>query len=281
MNVPVIGAPSGDASTGRVGDEGEDGVADGPDAHGGSDAVDAVDIDDGAGTVGLWPGDAGTLDLDVRRTLVQLLAGPSLDHERHRLLWPVLLREETVVRSRLADLFLELVLDPELGVAFVRQVEVETLDAPVLLRRQALTFVDSVVLLHLRQRLVRAQSAGERAVVSPAELLEDASVYAREGSTDHAGFAKRVTASIEKIKKASLLRGLRGGEERYEIAPTLKLLFSAERVAALLEEYRELGARGEAGNDASEGATIGSSPDGPLDEGPDGAPDGDGTEDRR
>ena len=210
-------------------------------AASGEDAVpdDTAATPDGAR--GLWDGDTGTLAFDTRRVLVQLLSGPSLDAERHRLLWPVLIRDESAVRSHLSDLFLELLIDPDLGVAFVRQVETDELDIPVLLRRQQLTFVDSVVLLHLRQLLIRAQSAGERAVVSTAEVVDAASVYARSDSTDHAGFAKRVAASVEKLKKASLLRKLRGSDERFEIAPTLKLLFSAERVEALLREYRVLG----------------------------------------
>ena len=223
---------------------------------GDDDAPPGDAADAGAVPGALWEGDTGTLGFDARRALVQLLAGPSLDSDRHRLLWPVLLRDEAPIRSRLADLFLELLVDHDLGVAFVRQLEDETLDVPVLLRRQQLTFVDSVVLLHLRQQLIRAQSAGERAVVSTDDVAEAASVYARSDSTDHAGFARRVTASIEKLKKASLLRKLRGSDERYEIAPTLKLLFSAERVEALLREYERLGASGAGatdGGDASPG----------------------------
>ena len=42
----------------------------------------------------LYPGDVGTLPLDARRALCQLLSGPSIDAARHGQLWPALLRHE-------------------------------------------------------------------------------------------------------------------------------------------------------------------------------------------
>jgi len=49
----------------------------------------------------LFQGDKGELRLDTRRVLVQLLSGPFLDSRRHSKLWPVLLRDETIVRRAL------------------------------------------------------------------------------------------------------------------------------------------------------------------------------------
>ena len=51
----------------------------------------------------LYPGDSGELSLDARRVLVLLLAGPSLDGQRHSRLWPILIRDELAIRSRLAE----------------------------------------------------------------------------------------------------------------------------------------------------------------------------------
>ena len=68
---------------------------------------------------GLYPGDRGELSLDTRRVLVQLLAGPSLDGRRHSKLWPFLIRDEVAIRSRLSELFLQLVIDRDLHVAFI------------------------------------------------------------------------------------------------------------------------------------------------------------------
>ncbi|GLQ52310.1 DUF4194 domain-containing protein [Dyella flava] len=188
----------------------------------------------------LFDGDCGNLPLDARRALCQLLAGPSLDAGRHSQLWTALLRQETAIRSRLCELFLELVIDREGGVAFTRQFDTGELETPVLLRTSPLTFIDSVLLLHLRQQLAEAEAHGHRAVVEEAALVDALSVYEKSVSTDRAGFAKRVAGAIGKMKDNHILDKLRGSDDRYEVSPALKLLFSAEDVQALALAYREL-----------------------------------------
>lgn len=188
----------------------------------------------------LYQGDSGQLSLDTRRVLVQLLAGPSLDGQRHSKLWPVLIRDEVAIRSRLSELFLQLVIDRDQQVAFTRQAETGDLETPRLLRRANLTFLDSILLLHLRQRLTQADAHGDRAVVSTDEIVEFLGVYEQAGNTDRVLFEKRIHASIEKIKKHSILRKIRSSEDRFEISPTLKLLFSAEEIQALTRYYHDM-----------------------------------------
>lgn len=188
----------------------------------------------------LFLGDTGVLAVDTRRVLVQLLLGPSIDARRQSKLWPVLLRDETVVRSRLHELFLELVIDHEQRVAFTRQVTSEDFDVPVLLRKASLTFLESALLLFLRQRLTQADTQGERAVVSLLEMQEHLSVFEHENNADHAKFERQAINAVEKAKKLSLLQRIRGGDERYEVAPTLKLLFPAEEIQALSRTYAAL-----------------------------------------
>jgi len=131
-------------------------------------AVAPSPIDDAQPAGVLFVNDTGELPLDTRRVLVQLLSGPALEGRRHPRLWPILLRDEQVVRRRLAELFLELVLDYDLQVAFTSQVAADELDIPILLRRAQLTFIDSVLVLFLRQRLTQADSHGERGVIARA-----------------------------------------------------------------------------------------------------------------
>ncbi|HYG06738.1 MAG TPA: DUF4194 domain-containing protein [Stenotrophomonas sp.] len=188
----------------------------------------------------LFTGDTGTLPFAARRALCQLLAGPSIDARRHGSLWPALLRHEAEIRRVLCELFLELVLDREGGVAFTRQADTAELESPTLLRSAPLTFIESALLLLLRQRLAEADTRGERAVVEEAQLVEAMSVYERHVSTDRAGFARRVLTAVAKMRDNQLLSRLRGSEDRYEVSPVLKLLFSAEEVQALSQAYREL-----------------------------------------
>jgi hypothetical protein len=187
---------------------------------------------------GLYPGDCGELPETARRVLVQLLIGPSLDAARHPKLWPALVQHLEIIRSRLADLFLELVMDVENGVAFTRQAETGELEGPILLRRSPLTFLDSVLLLYLRGLLTEADARGERAVVSATDIVDQLRLYERSQNTDRAGFDKRIKAAIEKAKKNNIISQIRSGEERYAVSHSLKLMFSAEEVAALANIYK-------------------------------------------
>lgn len=190
--------------------------------------------------IGLFDGDAGELPLETRRVLVQLLLGPALDERRHPELWPILLRDEAVVRQRLGDLFLLLILDRERGIAFLRQAVSEELSIPVLLRKAPLTFIDSALLLHLREKLAQADARVERAAVSTQELREYMNVYMRASKTDHVVFGKRVNAAFEKMKKYGILRDLDRDGDRKEISPTLRILFDTSVIAGLIKTYRGL-----------------------------------------
>jgi len=195
----------------------------------------------------LFVGDSGELPMDTRRVLVHLLLGPALDADRQTKLWPVLLRDERVVRSRLHELFLELVVDHEQRVAFTRQVADEAADIPVLLRKAALTFVQSALVLFLRQQLTQADARGERAVVSLDEMREHLRVFERDQNTDRAKFERQAQGAVEKAVQLNLIRRLRGEDDRYEVSPALKLLFPAEEILALTQTYTQLAQRAAAG----------------------------------
>lgn len=208
----------------------------------GHDDVDPTSLDPmGQGTTSLWPGDRGTLRAPSRRALVQLLRGPYLSADRHTQLWGALLNDEAAIRSRLADLFLELVVDLDQQVAFVRNVDHEGLDAPRVVRTAPLTFIDTAVLLHLRQQLLTAVP-GERVIVSQEEVADQLSAYRALENTDERGFAKRINASWEKLKKYGIL-AVTTTEGRFEIAPVLRLIFGPDEVAAVRTEYARLAAQ--------------------------------------
>ena len=224
-------------------------------AHGGdSECLPEVDEDHHPAGTELFSGDCGTLSLETRRALVQLLQGPAIDGRRHSKLWQVLLREEKVLRQHLHNLFLELVVDYDQSVAFTRQVVAESVDIPVLLRKAPLTFIESALVVFLRQRLTQADAAGDRAVVSSAEIYEYPSVFEKDRNQDHARFERQMENAVEKVKKLSLLHKIRGGEDRFEVSPTLKLLFPAEEIDALAKTYRALATEQVGGGDVATGA---------------------------
>lgn len=205
------------------------------------DGEAAPDSDVGAGSTRLWPGDRGTLRAPSRRALVQLLRGPYLSADRHGLIWGALLNDEEAIRSRLADLFLELVIDSDQQVAFVRNVDHEDVDAPRVVRTAPLTFIDTALLLHLRQQLLTA-APGERVIVGQDEVADQLSAYRAVENTDERGFARRINASWEKLKKYGILAGTTT-EGRFEVAPVLRLIFGPDEIAAVRVEYARLAAQ--------------------------------------
>nr|WP_271212321.1 DUF4194 domain-containing protein [Rhodococcus wratislaviensis]GLK38755.1 hypothetical protein GCM10017611_56250 [Rhodococcus wratislaviensis] len=187
---------------------------------------------------GHYPGDTGELDLETRRAFVQLLKGPLVTAAKHPEVWRAVIRDERLLRSRLADVFLDLVIDDENELAFTRPAETGNANTPTVLRTERLTFMDTVMLLALRQRLLRAQ-AGERVMVDLDELREQLELYRTAGDTDPAGYAKRINASWKKLDKYSLLTKT-STDDRMEISPVLRQLFDAEQVALVEVEFRRI-----------------------------------------
>lgn len=192
-------------------------------------------------TTVLFNGDKGSLRLDTRRCLVNLLNGPSIDGRRQGALWTVLLRDREAIEAFLHNIFLDLVVDIGQQVAFIRQVpdEGET-SIPILLRRQQLTLIESALVLYLRQRLTEADSANERAVVSGQEMKEHLSLFDQARNTDLARFDRQAQGAVDKCKKLNFIRPLKSGDARFEVSPTLKLLFTSEDIQALTATYAAL-----------------------------------------
>lgn len=161
-----------------------------------------------------------------------------MDARRHEKLWNVLKRHEAVLRSRLHDMFLELVLDNQSLVAFTRQVVSEEVDIPILLRRQSLSFLESVLLLFLRQKLTHSDAHAERAVVDRIEMQEYLKAYERSDNVDVSRFGRQMDSAIEKAKKLGILLKLSGTDDRYEVSGSLRLLFPVEEIEALTAAYR-------------------------------------------
>lgn len=185
----------------------------------------------------LYTGDHGSMALDTRLALCKLLTGPFIDADSPH--WPAVLRDEGLLRNRLADVFLDLILDRERRVAFTRQADTGELDTPVLLRSAPLTFIESVLLLHLREVLIDAETRNERAAVDEDDLCDYLDLFAGSGA-DRVGARKRIGAAIDKMRKNNVLQAIRGVDKRYEISPALRLLFNANDVEALGLAYRRL-----------------------------------------
>lgn len=204
-------------------------------------SADAVPSGIDATDAGLWSADTGTLPDASRRVLLRLVQGPYLSGEREAKLWSVLLSAESAIRARLADLFLELVIDRDHEFAFTRNASME--GAPSAVRSIALTFLDTAMLLALRQTLLSDEGGG-RVYVGQSELFEQLAVY-RTTDRDEQDFSKRLNASWTKMHNR--LRVLHtAGDERAEISPVVRLIVDADQVRAITAEYTRIAESGNA-----------------------------------
>lgn len=192
----------------------------------------------------LWPGDTGTLTEPSRRAVLTLLRGPYLSYRRHPQLWSALLRDQEIITARLHELFLDLVIDTTGEVAYARNVDAADFDAPKTMRSASLTFMDTAMLLLLRQHLVSANS-GERVIVGLDDLVEQLDIY-RESNSDASEFRSRVRASWANFKRYGLISDA-GSEDRAEISPVLRLVFGPDQIRGLREGYARIAARGVTG----------------------------------
>ncbi|GAB2470769.1 DUF4194 domain-containing protein [Luteococcus sediminum] len=193
--------------------------------------------------------DRGRLADDTRRAIIALVRGPYLSAARQPELWRALLRDRAAIELHLGNMFLEMVVDLERQLAFVHNAELEV-ETPRVVRQLRLGLLDTALLLDLRQRLLHDVDVSGRVFVDRAELEEALAAYRPQASTNLAGFARAVTAAIEKMRKAAVLL-LTSQPERFEISPVLAVAFDADELAAVARDLAELRDRGDGGLDLS------------------------------
>jgi hypothetical protein len=160
--------------------------------------------------------------------------GPYLAAESDPDTWRALLTNEDVVRERLADLYLDLVVDADAQVAFVRDVPAP--DAPRVVREVALTFLDTALLLHLRALLL--DSPDGRVAISRDEAADHLAMYRRRGGGSPMDFTRQLDATWARLTESGMLEPL--GGDRCMVSPVLRTVFGADQVAALSAEYARL-----------------------------------------
>ncbi len=189
---------------------------------------------------GEWRGDTGVLAMPARQALVALVKGPYLSGRQKPALWSALLADERAIRSRLHELFLDLVIDTVGEVAFVRNADVGETDAPRTVRTESLSFLDTAMLLVLREMLLSREAEG-RVIVGQDEVYERLRVY-RPADHDEKLYSSRLNSSWSTMKNKLRVLHQAGsaGEERVEISPVLRLIVDVEQVDQIEREYRRL-----------------------------------------
>jgi len=190
-------------------------------------------------SVSLWEGDEGGLELAQRQALVTLLKQRFVSARTHPRDWQVLVEHERVLRSRLNDLFLDLAIDRDREVAWKRQAVSETGSRfPTLLYDAAWSREETIVLVHLRDRLRAGAAAGEsRVYVDREDLVEHVAGFRPPHATDEAGDEKQARNAVTSLAKAGLL--VAGDhEDRFEVSEAVEPLLPLELLQELLESLR-------------------------------------------
>jgi hypothetical protein len=197
-------------------------------------------VDEYVGSVSLFEGDEGGLELAQRRTLVTLLKQRFISARTHPRDWPVLIEHERLLRGRLNDLFLDLMIDRDREVAWKRQAVSETgARFPTLLYDAAWNREETLVLVHLRERYRAGRAGGDtRVFIDREDIVDHVATFRPAHATDESGDEKRARAAVAAIVKSGLLIGA-VGDERYEISEAIEPLLPLELLGELLAALQQ------------------------------------------
>lgn len=185
----------------------------------------------------LWQEDTGTLTKEARSCLLALVKGPFISARTSPAHWKALLNNAPAIGSRLNDMFLELVVDSELEVAFARNVVSEESEFPKAASSYTLTMLDTLMLLMLRRDL--SLSPTETVIVGQAELFLSMAPYRPLAEVDQAGYQKKLKTSWNRLLDWRLLIKT-DVESRCIVSPVLKLVFGVEEVRAVAAEFEQM-----------------------------------------
>ncbi len=195
-----------------------------------------ADLDTDVVSVSLFEGDEGGLEYAQRHALVTLLKQRFISARTHPRDWQVLVEHERVLRSRLNDLFLDLRIDRAREVAWKHQATAETGGRfPTLLYDAAWSREETLVLVHLRDRLRAGLASGDaRVYVDRDDIVDYVASFRPAHATDEAGDEKRARNAVVSIAKAGLLIGT-AADDRFEISEAVEPLLPLELLHELLE----------------------------------------------
>jgi hypothetical protein len=200
----------------------------------------AADEDTSAGeesqSFSLFEGDEGGLTAPQRRTLVLLLKHRYISAALQPAEWRTLLESQSLLKSRLNDVFLDLHVDLHYEVAFKRQALAEGGDRfPTLLHDVSYTREETILLVLLRQRFRSERANGHDIVIVDRDNLVDNVAHFRpEHATDRWGDARKATAAVDSLAKARVLLKT-SDPDRFRISAVIEVLLPVERLNELLE----------------------------------------------
>ncbi len=198
------------------------------------DDLDAeLEIDDAGDDRIYFDGDTGTLRLITRKALVLLLKRTHVAAYRHQREFQAIVDDQDELRSRLNDLFLELIIDPINEVAYKRQAGQELgRPFPTLLINRSYTRDEIAVLLRIRDVHHRAKRDGEEAAyVERADLLESLRYIRPPDTKDQVRADAVAVRAIERLTEDRFLQAT-DDPDRLRVSPVIETLLTVEQLQA-------------------------------------------------
>ncbi|PRC42130.1 hypothetical protein C6A85_000000112095, partial [Mycobacterium sp. ITM-2017-0098] len=145
--------------------------------------------------------------------------------------WLTLERLGAGVRDHFATIGVDVVIDDTEGYAYLRSRPQEDGEEalPRLVRRRALTYNVSLLLVLLRKRLVEFETGGGegRLVLSSEQIVEMLRLFQAD-STNDARVVDQAETTIKKAAELGFLRQLRGQRDHWEVRRILKAYVDAQ-----------------------------------------------------
>jgi hypothetical protein len=178
----------------------------------------------------------------VASAIIRLMQGVAY-RESDEDTWVTLERLGAGVRDHFAAIGIDVVVDDAEGYAYLRSRPEEEGDEalPRLVRRRALTYNVSLLLVLLRKRLLEFETTGGegRLVLTTDQIVEMLRLFQAE-STNDARVADQAETTIRKAAELGFLRQLRGQRDHWEVRRILKAHVDAQTLsnfAGKLQEY--------------------------------------------
>ena len=202
-------------------------------------ADDDTGIDSDPASLSLFEGDEGGLSVEQRRTLVLLLKHRYISSALQPAEWQTLLKSQSLLKSRLNDVFLDLHVDLHYEIAFKRQALAEGGERfPTLLHDVAYSREETILLVLLRQRFRSERANGlEIVLVDRDNLVDNVTHFRPEHATDLSGDARKATAAVDSLAKARVLLKT-SDPDRFRISAVIEVLLPVERLRELLKWLR-------------------------------------------
>lgn len=171
-------------------------------------------------------------------------------------------RIRVLLMEYFAVLGLTVVVDDVEQFAYLRSVEQLPEGMPRLVRRHALTYHATVLLVLLRQRLAQADADGDiaRVLVTHAELVESMRMFHDRNVTDD-----RISTDIRTLTELGYLRRMTNAEDvTYEVRRVIKAVITGDWLARFRDQLLGAAASANDADNEDESGSVGESVSSPT-----------------